>query len=315
MIEVSRLQVRYPRSERAAVDGVSFEVGQGEVFGFIGPNGAGKTTTLRVLAALLAPGSGSARICGLDVSREPDAVRARVGFLPDFFGVPETLSCIEYLELHAALQGVAQERREKAIRDALELTDLCDKADVRADSLSRGMVQRLGLARVLLHEPDVLLLDEPASGLDPRARVEVREVLRELGALGKTIFVSSHVLADLAAVCDSVGIMERGRLVHAGSVEDTLRLAAEQLEPVVLTLSAEGPDATREALESDESLGAMIELGEHDLLRVVLPPGDVEPTARVAAALGAAGLTPVHLELEALDLERAFLALTRGRLA
>jgi len=315
VIEVSRLQVRYPRTARPAVDGVSFRVETGQVFGFIGPNGAGKTTTLRVLAALLAPGSGEVKVCGLNVREEPDAVRARIGFLPDFFGVPESLSCVEYLELHAALQGVPLSDREPAIEAALELTDLGDKASVRADSLSRGMLQRLGLARVLLHEPDVLLLDEPASGLDPRARVEVREVLRELGRLGKTIFVSSHVLADLAAVCDAVGIMERGRLVHAGSIDETLRLAAERVEPVVLTLSVEGEQATREALEADESLGADVESGEHGLLRVVLEHGREEAAARVAATLTAAGLTPVHLELEAMDLERAFLALTRGRLA
>jgi ABC-2 type transport system ATP-binding protein len=315
MIEVERLHVRYPRTERPAVDGISFSVPKGQVFGFIGPNGAGKTTTLRVLSALLAPDSGKVRVCGLDVRAKPDAVRSRVGFLPDFFGVPESLSCVEYLELHAALQGVPPAEREPAIQGALELTDLREKADVRADSLSRGMLQRLGLARVLLHEPDVLLLDEPASGLDPRARVEVREVLRELGRLGKTIFVSSHVLADLAAVCEAVGIMERGRLVHAGSIGETLELASSRVEAVVLTLAAEGVEATRRALEADGTLGALIEEGEHDVLRVTLPGGVNEPAARVAAALSTAGLTAVHLELEALDLERAFLALTQGRLA
>jgi ABC-2 type transport system ATP-binding protein len=322
MIDIKDLLVRYPDAWRPAVNGITLHVGSGEVFGFIGPNGAGKTSTLRVLAGLVRPESGTATIAGLDVVREPAAVRKRVGYLPDFFGIYDDLTCREYLEFFAAAQGLSRGRRESVVDEVLQLVDLVDKADQLAAALSRGMQQRLGLARVLVHEPDVLLLDEPASGLDPRARIEVREILRELGRMGKTVILSSHVLSDLASACTSVGIIEQGELVFAGSVKDALIEAAPS-ECTVRVSTIEGPQAAQAALESAGIAGATFAV--HDgLLRVTLPLGArgsageqarLEAAASVASILHSRGLAVSHLEVERVDLERAFMTLTEGKLA
>jgi len=323
LIEIRDLTVRYPNSPAPAVDALSLTIGAGEIFGFIGPNGAGKTSTLRVLAGLQRPQAGAVSLEGVDVIARPWRARYRVGYLPDFFGVYDELTCREYLDFFAAAQGLPRERREAVVPGALELVDLTGKADQLAGALSRGMQQRLGLARVLLHEPPILLLDEPASGLDPRARVEVREVLCELGRMGKTVILSAHVLADLAIACTSIGIMEQGRLVFAGPVRDAL-LRAGSPERVVLVACLEGHEAVGSALEAAEGLtGARLEAAG-DLLRVTLPPdpawGDGEAgrqaaVAAVGAALFGAGLRVSHLQAERADLERAFMTLTEGRLA
>ena len=323
MIEIHQLTVRYPRTQRPAVDKLSMRIEAGEVFGFIGPNGAGKTSTLKVLAGLLAATSGSARVAGISLAENAAAVRAKVGYLPDFFGVYEDLTCREYLDFFGAAQGLTRDKRERAVGEALELVDLVEKADQLAGALSRGMQQRLGLARVLLHEPDVLLLDEPASGLDPRARVEVREVLRELGRMGKTIVLSSHVLADLAIACTSVGIIERGRLVYHGSVRDAL-VAAAPPECAVRVAVVEGVETLRDMLEKDPGLAASAVEAVDGACRIVLPIADGgsqgeqhrrEAATLVASRVAAAGLSLVHLEIERVDLEQAFMTLTRGELA
>ncbi len=323
MIDVRGLTIRYPRSDRAAVDDLSLTVRDGEVFGFIGPNGAGKTSTLKVLAGLMRPAAGSVHVAGVDVTAHPAGVRSRVGYLPDFFGVYDDLTCREYLEFFAAAQGLASRRRETMVDEVLALVDLGAKADTAAGALSRGMQQRLGLARVLVHEPSVLLLDEPASGLDPRARIEIREVLRELGRMGKAVIVSSHVLSDLASICTSVGIIEGGRLAFSGTVDEAL-VAAGSADCSVRVACAEGAAAARAALATDDALsGASIaEANGHVRVTVTLPAagrdGEAarhEAAARIGACVSRAGLRLTHLEIERVDLERAFLALTEGRLA
>ena len=221
MIETHKLTKFY--GPLGALVELDLRIAQGEIFGFIGPNGAGKTTTMRILATLLEPTSGSAAINGLDVSRDGRQVRRIVGYMPDFMGVYDDLKVFEYLEFFAAAFGLERRTRQTVIGDVLELTQLSGKRAAAVDSLSRGMQQRLQLARVLIHDPKVLILDEPASGLDPRARVEVKALLKELRRMGKTILISSHILTELADCCTSIGIIERGRLLMHGPIDEVYR--------------------------------------------------------------------------------------------
>src|SRR4030088_649167 len=218
MISVEQLTKVYGR--RTALDAVSFEVPKGEIFGFVGPNGAGKTTTLRILAALREPTTGRAFVDGADGSRQPDRVHERLGYMPDFFGVYDQLTAAEYLDFYASCYLQPKARRKKITDDLLELVGLSDRRDQAVDTLSRGLKQRLCLARALVHDPRVLLLDEPASGLDPRARVEMRELGRELRRMGKTILVSSHILPELEELCTWVGFIDDGKMVAAGPMAD-----------------------------------------------------------------------------------------------
>jgi ABC-2 type transport system ATP-binding protein len=221
MIAVQGLTKVY--GQRTALDAVSFEVPRGEIFGFVGPNGAGKTTTLRILAALLEPTSGRAFIDGADVNKRPELVHERLGYMPDFFGVYDQLTATEYLDFYAACYRIHRARRKKIAADLLELVGLTERSDQLVDTLSRGLKQRLCLARALVHDPAVLLLDEPASGLDPRARVEMREILRELQKMGKTIIISSHILPELTELCTMVGIIDHGRMRATGPVAEVIR--------------------------------------------------------------------------------------------
>ena len=221
MIAVQGLTKVY--GHRTALDAVSFEVPKGEIFGFVGPNGAGKTTTLRILAALLEPTAGRAFVDGADVMRQPDLVHERLGYMPDFFGVYDQLTATEYLDFYAACYRIPRARRTKIAADLLELVGLADRRDQSVDTLSRGLKQRLCLARALVHDPAVLLLDEPASGLDPRARVEMREILKELQRMGKTIVISSHILPELTELCTMIGIIDQGRMRATGPVQDVIR--------------------------------------------------------------------------------------------
>src|SRR5512137_1874153 len=202
-----------------AVDRLDLTVHKGDLFGFIGSNGAGKTTTLRILATFLAPSAGTAKILGRDVVLEADAVRHVIGYMPDFFGVYKDMEVTEYLDFFGACYKIPTAQREKTVNDVLELVGLTEKKGALIGALSRGMQQRLGLARVLIHDPQLLLLDEPASGLDPRARIEMMVILQELQRLGKTIIISSHILSELQTLCNRVAIIEKGKLIYTRPVQ------------------------------------------------------------------------------------------------
>ncbi|QCT03975.1 ABC transporter-like protein [Paenibacillus algicola] len=218
MIEIRDLKKRYGSFE--ALKGINLDIEQGTVFGFVGPNGAGKSTTMSILATLALPTSGTAKVGGYEVTEYPKEVRKRIGYMPDFFGVYDQLKATEYLHFYGASYGLPRAEREKLIPQLLELVNLSDKKDTYVDSLSRGMKQRLCLARCLVHDPEVLILDEPASGLDPRARIEMREILKELKLMGKTIIISSHILPELAEMVDQIGVIEHGEMVAQGKVSD-----------------------------------------------------------------------------------------------
>jgi ABC-2 type transport system ATP-binding protein len=292
-----------------AIAGLDLDVEQGEIFGLVGPNGAGKTTTLRILATLLAPTAGDAEIAGISVRRNPGAVRRLLGFMPDVFGVYDDMKVWEYLDFFARCYGIPATRRQQMIRDLLDLVDLGDKRDSYVQGLSRGMQQRLCLAHTLVHDPDVLLLDEPASGLDPRARVELRELLRELRSLGKTIVISSHILPELEELCTSVAIIDRGQVLAQGKVADIerrLRVGA------VLRVRVLGEDAAIESArahfesEADVASATTLDDGTIELgFR-----GDEEATARLLASAIRAGLPIVSFARAASDLEELFLQVT-----
>ncbi len=218
MLELRRLHRFFGKTP--AVNDVSFEVSKGHVFGFIGPNGAGKTTTMRILATLELPTYGDALIAGLSCINDPDRVRQRMGFMPDGFGTYHNMNCVEYLDFFARAFGLVGMERTKQIRRTLEFTGLDKIAAKNIRGLSKGMRQRLCLGRAMIHNPDVLILDEPANGLDPRARIELRQMITQLAAEGKTVLVSSHILTELAEMCDQVGIIERGKLLAVGSVDE-----------------------------------------------------------------------------------------------
>src|SRR5579872_3488826 len=221
MIQIRNLRKEY--KDLVAVRNLSLDLDPGDIFGFIGPNGAGKTTTIKMLATLLMPTAGAAYVDGIDVVRNPEAVRSVVGYMPDFFGVYDDIKVWEYLDFFAAAYRIPRNRRPQLIDDVLTLTDLNVKKDSYVESLSRGMKQRLCLAKTLVHDPKVLLLDEPASGLDPRARIEIKELLKELKKMGKTIIVSSHILPELADFCNKIGIIEKGEMIVAGDVNEIIR--------------------------------------------------------------------------------------------
>lgn len=218
MIHIENLSKKYDKI--IALDNLNFEVKKGEVFGFVGPNGAGKTTAMSILATLISPTSGKAYIGDFNVEKSPYQVRKLIGYLPDFFGVYDNLRADEYLNFYGAAYGINSARRKKIIPELLALVKLDHKSDAYVDTLSRGMKQRLGLARCLIHDPEVLILDEPASGLDPRSRVEMRDILKELRNRGKTIIISSHILPELAELSDTIGIIEDGRMVTTGSIDE-----------------------------------------------------------------------------------------------
>jgi ABC-2 type transport system ATP-binding protein len=226
MIQIEKLTKRYGKME--ALNELTLEIKKGTVFGFVGPNGAGKSTTMSILATLLAPTSGKAYVGGYEVTQHPKQVRKLIGYMPDFFGVYDNLTAYEYLDFYGANYDIPANERKDIIPKLLELVNLSQKKDAYVDGLSRGMKQRLGLARCLVHNPEVLILDEPASGLDPRARIELREILKELRNMGKTIIISSHILPELAEMCNVIGIIEAGNLITCGSVDEIYAKMQEQ---------------------------------------------------------------------------------------
>ena len=221
MLEITNLVKKY--GNFTAVDNLSLKVNKGSIYGFVGPNGAGKTTTMKIISGLLSATSGSVKIDGVEVSDNPKALRDKIGYMPDFFGVYDNLRVSEYMDFYAGTYYIPYKDRENLIDNLLELVDLSHKKDSYVDSLSRGMKQRLCLARSLIHDPQLLILDEPASGLDPRARVEMKEILRQLRDMGKTIIISSHILPELAEMCTEIGIIDKGKLSAQGTVAEIMR--------------------------------------------------------------------------------------------
>jgi ABC-2 type transport system ATP-binding protein len=308
MIEIQGVTKMYGRF--SAVSDLSLKIPRGEVFGFIGPNGAGKTTTMKMLATLMLPSVGRMTIQGYDVEQHPREVRRLIGYMPDSFGVYEDLLVWEYLDYFAALYDIERARRRKAIDDVLELTDLGVKRDSQVMSLSRGMKQRLCLAKTLLHDPEVLLLDEPASGLDPHARIEIRELIRELCRMGKTILVSSHILTELADFCTSIGIIEAGRLLTSGRIDEiTTRLAGN----VMLEIKVKGDTAAAmDALSERGDIGRMTSDGRTIHAEYTGDPLDVD---EVLSYLVSRGIKLRGFTETKADLEDIFLKITKGVVA
>ncbi len=220
MLKITNLVKRYGKF--TAVDNLSMEISEGQIFGFVGANGAGKTTTMRIVAGLLQPTSGEILVDGTDILSSSRKVKKKIGYMPDFFGVYDDLKVVEYMNFYSGIYGIPYRERKGISDQLLELVDLSHKKDFYVDSLSRGMKQRLCLARSLIHDPRLLILDEPASGLDPRARVEMKNILRELKNMGKTILISSHILSELAEMCTVIGIIDKGRLSACGSVKEII---------------------------------------------------------------------------------------------
>ncbi len=305
MIEVRDLAKNYEGSW--AVRGISFEVGAGDIFGFIGPNGAGKTTSIRIMSTLLDPTSGTIRVDGKCVVEHAHEVRRRIGYMPDNFGVYDRITVWEYLDFFAASYGLGRRERLSAIEGIMQLTDLTGLRDRLTGELSKGMRQRLCLAKTLVHNPKVLILDEPANGLDPRARIEFRALLKELRNLGKTIFISSHILAELSDVCTALAILEKGRVVASGPVEEIKRA----LQPgLAFRLEVLGEaEACRGALEGLEGVGAV----KADRSALVFQfSGERERVPDLVRALVAKGVPITGLQELKTDLEGLFMQLTRG---
>jgi ABC-2 type transport system ATP-binding protein len=296
-----------------ALNDLNLEVEEGDVVGFIGPNGAGKTTTMRILTTLLGPTLGQAWVAGYSVTDAPHEVRRVIGYMPDFFGVYEDMKVWEYLDFFAACYKIPAETRAGMIDDLLSLVDLNHKHDAYVDSLSRGMKQRLCLARTLAHDPQVLILDEPASGLDPRARIEMRELLRELKNMGKTIFFSSHILSEVADVCTKIAILEAGRLVAYGDMADMKRQLRANRLIRLQTLS--DPPAVEEYLATAEHVLGVRSGPEAGLpagvFALEFSGGDIEMSALLKALIEQ-GFAVMSFGEESGNLEDVFMQVTKG---
>lgn len=305
IIQTINLTKRY--GKLVALSGLHLNIEQGECFGYIGPNGAGKTTTIRILATLLQPTWGEARVCGHTVGYESRMIRPLIGYVPDFFGAYEDMVVQEYLEFFAAAYNINGDQRKRVVGDVLELTDLSYKRDALVDSLSRGMKQRLSVARVLLHDPRVLFLDEPASGLDPRARIEMRELLKELRRMGKTIIISSHILHELAELCTTVGIIERGELLFHGPIDEIVRRTRTGTRVEVIVPSGQS--------QAEAVLGRLdhVQQVESDNGRLLVSlKREMHDFSFIARALLDAKIPIREIREEQVNLETAFMRFTKG---
>lgn len=306
IVELKNVDKRYGRVD--ALAGASMSVPAGSIFGLIGPNGAGKTTSMQIMSSLLSRDGGSVEVAGVDPELDPVAVRRELGWMPDFFGVYEGLNASEYLDFFAAIHDVRAGARPAVVRDLLELVSLVDKADADVNTLSRGMKQRLSLARALVHDPSLLILDEPASGLDPRARVDLRELIGELQRMGKTVVISSHILAELEGICSHLAVVDRGRVMAQGSLDD---IRAQMMGQRTIRVRLAVTDAAR----AEETLNTVAEVQnlvvESGLLRFALGGGD-EESASVLRRLIEAGITIYEWHHEAAGLEELFMQLTEG---
>lgn len=305
MIRTVNLTKRY--GNLVALSNLNLEIQEGDCFGFIGPNGAGKTTTIKILATLLQPTWGEARINDLVIGYQSRQIRPLIGYVPDYFGAYEDMVVQEYLEFFAAAYNINGPQRAKVVADVLELTDLGYKRDAPVDGLSRGMKQRLSIARVLLHDPKVLLLDEPAGNLDPRARIEMRELLKELRRMGKTILISSHILPELQDLCNTVGIIERGELIYSGPWTEIVR-------------KSRGGVVLHVGVASNQELAAALLSQDPNIVSATHNNGFIEVTLRdgltdytfIPQKLIAGGYKLTLLKEEEANLETAFMRLTKG---
>jgi len=342
MIEINHLRKEYRECNKpkVALKDLCLELDQGDIFGFIGPNGAGKTTTIKMLATLLIPTAGTASINGIDVVRNPEQIRSIVGYMPDFFGVYDDIKVWEYLDFFAAAYRLPKSKRPSVIDDVLTLTDLNEKKDSYVESLSRGMKQRLCLAKTLVHDPKVMLLDEPASGLDPRARIEIRELLKELQSMGKTIIVSSHILPEMEEFCNKIGIIEQGELIVAGDVNTIARQVrgqhtidisiVDELERAHAILSGmtdvirevkitsgrrRGLDGESTATEAPSQLLQRVEQSSRGGMIQIGYVGEIDEEYRVLQSLVQAGVKVKAFFTPETDLEDVFLRVTKGQVA
>ena len=316
MIETINLCKEY--DDLVALNNLNLTIEEGDCFGFIGPNGAGKTTTIKILATLLKPTRGQAMIDGLTVGYQNRQIRPVIGYVPDFMGAYEDMVVSEYLEFFAATYGIHGGQRKKVVADVLDLTDLTYKTNAEVNSLSRGMQQRLSVARVLLHDPKVLLMDEPASGLDPRARIEIRELLKELKRMGKTIVISSHILHELAELCNVVGIIEKGVLLFNGPVSEVMRRA--RVDHVVHVSVAERTADAAKLLHQMQGV-KRVSISEEDhgaaggmdhVIHVTLDDSQISEVSDIPNRLINSGFRLTRFTEEAVNLETAFMRLTQG---
>ncbi|WP_213513758.1 ABC transporter ATP-binding protein [Paenibacillus montaniterrae] len=305
MIEINGLKKNFGTFH--ALKGIDFSIKKGTVFGFVGPNGAGKSTTMSILATLMLPSEGTAKVDGMDVTEQPHEVRKKIGYMPDFFGVYDQLKTDEYLHFYGGSYGIPRKEREQLIPQLLELVNLSDKRDAYVDSLSRGMKQRLCLARCLVHDPELLILDEPASGLDPRARIEMREILKELKSMGKTIIISSHILPELAEMVDEIGVIEHGEMVAVGNINHIQQQLMAKRQLSIKTSSRQ--DELKLFLNDQPHVQGVFIDGQ--TLEVQFSGQDVEQAALLKAIL-LAGFEVISYQEAQTDLEDIFLAITRG---
>ncbi len=313
MLQIENLTKSYGKFR--ALDNLNLHIEKGEIFGFVGPNGAGKTTTMRIVCGLLKASGGSVHVDGVDALKRPDDIKRKVGYVPDFFGVYDNLKVMEYMEFYGSMYGMSKADVDEIADGLLELVNLADKKDVFVDTLSRGMKQRLCVARALIHNPDLLVLDEPNSGLDPRARFEMKEVLKNLGAMGKTIIISSHILPELAEMCTSIGIMERGQLIVSGKVDEIMSQThgraplhiraftpdyedTEEGKQFLSTLLKEQPMVNKVTFTEDEALVSFA--------------GDDMEAAKLLKSLLDKNILVSNFYREKEDLESLFLKITGG---
>ena len=312
IIVINNLVKKY--GKLTAVQNLTLQVEQGAIFGFVGPNGAGKTSTMRILTTLMSPTSGEAFVAGNSVTKNPRGVRRAIGYMPDFFGVYDDMTVWEYIDFFGACYEVPVAQRASVNKDLLELVDLTSRKDDRVEALSRGMKQRLGLARTLAHDPQVLILYEPASGLDPRARIEIRELLVELAHMGKTIFFSTHILADVAEICTHVGIVEAGKLVASGNLEEMQRRLMPHRR-IHVTVLDKVEEARKMLVEVDgvrtvevEHQGALP--GRHQL--VIEYNGADKEVSAILSTLIKKKIPVIHFSEDVRDMEAVFMQATKG---
>ena len=310
MISVRDLKIHY--GEHVAVDSLSFSVESGSVFGLIGPNGAGKTTTIKAIATLLEPTYGEISIDHISVLHQPEEARKKLGYMPDFPPVYDDLLVYEFCDLFAHAYGLPQKARNKKVKECLALTDLADKAKVKCKTLSRGMKQRALLAKTLVHEPSVLLLDEPAANLDPKARIDLRNLLRQLASTGKTILVSSHVLSELEDLCDAIGIMRAGRMMVSGNLQDIANISSTEK---VIQIEVLSPDKKLQTcLAQFPSLSKITKLNQDGTRFSLSHTGDAEDAASILQSLIQQGFPVSSFHQKQSKVEDLFLDVEAGRM-